>query len=96
MVKHIVMFKLADKNQDNLDTVVNALRGMEGNIETLRFIEVGVDYSGSERSYDVVLTTHFDDRRGLETYVTHENHVPVAKTMRSLCSHSVVVDYEQD
>lgn len=94
MVKHIVMFKLAENNQSNLDTVVKALRGMEGKIETLRFIEVGVDYSSSERSYDVILTTQFDDREGLKTYVKHKNHVPVAQTMRSLCSHSVVVDYE--
>jgi hypothetical protein len=96
MVKHIVMFKLSEKTTENLDSVVKALRGMEGKIEVLRFIEVGINFSDSDRSYDVVLTTHFDDKEGLDIYATHENHVPVAKLMRSLCSHSVVADYELD
>jgi len=94
MIKHIVMFKLAEKTPENLDQVITALKSLEGNIETLRFLEIGKDYSGSERSYDVVLTTHFDDKEGLKTYATHKNHLPVVEKIRSLCSGSVVVDYE--
>ena len=96
MVKHIVMFKLAEYTPENLDSVEEALNGMKGKIETLRFLEVGRNYSASERSYDLVLTTHFDDREGLETYARHQNHLPVIKLIKSLCSHSVVVDYEMD
>ena len=94
MVKHIVMFKLAEKTPENLNRAIQALRGMEGTIETLRHIEVGEDYSASERSYDIVLTTHFDDKEGLKVYAGHKNHLPVIEIMRSLCSGSVVVDYE--
>ncbi len=94
MIKHIVMFKLAENTPANLDSAVNALNGMKGKIETLRFLEVGRDFSASERSYDLVLTTHFDDKEGLATYANHENHLPVIKLIKSLCSHSVVVDYE--
>ena len=96
MVKHIVMFKLAKNTPENLKSAVNALNGMQGKIETLRFLEVGRNYYASERSYDLVLTTHFDDREGLETYAGHKNHLPVIKIIQSLCSHSVVVDYEMD
>ncbi|MFQ5443390.1 MAG: Dabb family protein [Nitrospinales bacterium] len=94
MVKHIVMFKLAEKNQANIEKAVNALRNMEGKIETLRFLEVGIDFKGSERSYDIVLTTQFDDREGLQVYAEHKIHQPVIQTMQKLCSSSVVVDYE--
>ena len=96
MVKHIVMFKLAEKTPENLDLVINSLRSLEGQIETLRFLEVGKDYSGSERSYDVVLTTHFDNEEGLKTYISHEVHLPVVEKIRALCSGSVVVDYVVD
>jgi len=96
MVKHIVMFKLAQNIPENLDRVENALNGMKGKIETLRFLEVGRNYSASEKSYDLVLTTHFEDRKGLETYARHQNHLPVIKLMKSLSSHSVVVNYELD
>ncbi len=96
MIKHIVMFKLTQKTPENLEQVVNALKGMEGKIETLRHLEVGQDYSESERSYDVVLTTHFDNQEGLKTYISHEVHLPVVDKIRSLCSGSVVVDYIVD
>jgi len=96
MVKHIVMFKLAENTPENLESAVNALNGMRGNIETLRFLEVGKNYSESERSYDLVLTTHFDDKEGLDIYAGHKNHLPVIKLIKSLCSHSVVIDYELD
>ena len=94
MVKHIVMFKLKNKTRENLDTLITALKGMEGQIDTLRSIEVGEDFKGSERSYDVVLTTLFDNREGLKTYAEHPVHQPVIQTARGLCLPTVVVDYE--
>ena len=93
MVKHIVMFKLKEKTVENLETAVSTLRGLDGKIESLRFIEVGVDLKESERSYDLVLTTHFDDQEGLSAYASHPAHLPVIQTMRNLCSNSIVVDY---
>ncbi len=94
MVKHIVMFKLKNKTRENLDTLVSALRGMKGKIETVLSIEVGEDFKESERSFDVVLTTEFDSRKGLQAYAEHTVHQPVIQTARALCSQTVVVDYE--
>lgn len=96
MVKHIVMFKLAEKNQENLDQALAALNSLKGNIETLKFLEIGTDFLSSERSHDIVLTAFFDDREGLKVYAGHANHLPVVEKMRSLCSSSIVVDYEMD
>ncbi|MBT5794781.1 MAG: Dabb family protein [Deltaproteobacteria bacterium] len=93
MVKHIVMFKLKENSPENMDLVLSTLRGLEGKIETLRMIEVGLDCNKSERAYDIVLTTHFDDEAGLAAYVAHPKHLPVIDTMRALCSSSIVVDY---
>ena len=94
MVKHIVMFKLMNKNKTNTEKVVNALKNLDGNINVLRSVEIGVNFTESERSYDVVLTTEFIDREGLEIYGSHPKHLPVVETVRSLCSASVIVDYE--
>ena len=94
MIKHIVMFKLAEKNQKNLDDAVVSLNSLRGNIETLRSIEIGTDFLGSERSYDIVLTAIFDNSEALKNYAGHTNHLPVVDKMRSLCSSSIVVDYE--
>ena len=93
MVKHIVMFKLKEKNAENMESAVSTLRGLDGKIESLRFIEAGVDFKETDRSYDLVLTTHFDDQEGLSAYNSHPTHLPVIESMRNLCSNSIVVDY---
>lgn len=94
MIKHIVMFKLKNKNKENIEKIVGALKTLEGGIDVLRSAEIGVNFTASERSYDIVLTTEFDDRNALNLYGPHPNHLPVVETVRSLCSGSVVVDYE--
>ena len=94
MVKHIVMFKLTEKTPENMELATDSLRSLEKKIETLKSIEIGTDFLESDRSYDIVLTAHFENQEGLKTYSSHENHLPVVKIMRSLCSSSVVVDYE--
>ena len=94
MIKHIVMFKLKDRNKENIEKIVDALKTLEGNIDVLRSVEIGVNFTESERSYDIALTAEFDDRNALNAYGPHPNHLPVVETVRSLCSGSVVVDYE--
>jgi len=94
MIKHVVMFKLKEKKTDNIKALAAALNGMKGQIETLKFLEVGEDFKGSDRSFDLVLTTHFENPQGLDTYAEHKVHQPVIKLARSLCSQTVVVDYE--
>ena len=88
------MFKLKERNKENIKKIVAALKTLEGNIDVLRSAEIGVNITKSERSYDIVLTTEFDDRKALNAYGPHPHHLPVVETVRSLCSSSVVVDYE--
>ena len=69
------------------------MRGLDRKIESLRLVEVGIDFKESERSYDLILTTHFDDQEGLSAYASNPTYLPVIETMRNLCSNSIVVDY---
>ena len=94
MIKHIVMFKLSEKTPENMEYAIKSLKSLEGNIETLKAIDIGSDFLESERSYDIVLTAQFDNQEDLKIYAQHENHLPVVKIMRSLCTSSVVVDYK--
>ncbi len=75
MVKHIVMFKLKEKNQENLDFALSTLQNFEGEIETFRMIEVDLDFNKSERAFDIVLTTHFDNEAGLAAFMSHPKHL---------------------
>ena len=94
MIKHIVMFKLKHHSKENIQKVVKALKTLEGNIEVLRSAEIGINITVSERSYDIALTTEFDNRDALNSYGQHPKHLPVVDIVRSHCSESVVVDYE--
>ena len=94
MIKHVVMFKLKNNIDENLSEAVTALENMKGKIPTLKFIEVGIDITKSERSCDIVLTTHFDNIEGLKIYASHPVHQPVIELLRKLCSSISAVDYE--
>lgn len=94
MIKHIVFFKLKEGTPQNIEKAAQALRDMEGKIEVLRSIEVGVDFIRSERSYDIALTTTFDNKEDLQIYQDHEVHMPVKKYAREVCESIFAVDYE--
>ena len=94
MVKHIVMLKLKEKTQENLEKMKAAIMGLEGQIEGLQDIEVGFDYLQQPRSYDLVLTATLDDKASLERYAHHPKHMPVLEITGGLSEHTVAVDYE--
>lgn len=94
MITHIVSFKLKDRSAENIDRAVAVLRDMEGKIEQLKYIEVGVDVLRSERSYDIALVTKFDTMADLEAYQVHPVHQKVIAYMSQVREASVSVDYE--
>jgi len=68
---------------------------MDGKIDPLRHLEVGIDVIRSERSYDIALTTRFDTLEDLQAYQTHPYHAgEVIPHMKAVCSSIVAVDYE--
>lgn len=95
MITHIVMFKLKDTSKLNIEKTRDVLLSMEGKIDILRHIEVGIDVLHSERSYDIVLVTKFDSMEDLGAYQVNPYHVDVVKKhMHAVRESSVSVDYE--
>lgn len=94
MITHVVLFKLKHNSVEILETAVATLRSLDGQIPTLKSIEVGTDLVRSERSYDIALITRFDDMDDYKVYADHPNHLPVLNYMRSVVSAAVAVDFE--
>ena len=93
MIKHVVCFKLADNSDEKKAKKI--LLSMAGNVPSLRGIEVGTDFLGSARSYDVILIVTLDDAAALDEYQRDEYHCSVVKKyMHAHVSSSVAVDYE--
>ena len=95
MIKHTVCFKLKDNSEEMLNKTVQVLRSMQGNVPMLKGIEVGKDFLGSARSYDIILTVTLDNAEALDAYQQDDYHCNVVKKhMHSVIEASVAVDYE--
>jgi hypothetical protein len=96
MLVHIVMFQFKEENKEaNLERVKEMLEALPSHIDTLRSMEVGIDISRSERSFDLVLVSTFDDQEGLNGYAPHPAHQAVVSVIKEVTTLSKVVDYIQ-
>jgi len=94
MLVHIVMFQFKDENKEaNLERVKGMLEALPEKIGTLKSMEVGIDISRSERSFDMVLVSTFDDQAGLDVYAPHPAHQEVVSVIKEVTLLSKVVDY---
>ena len=95
MITHIVFIALKPENKtENALEAKRRIEVMMGKVESLRSIEVGINFSEEDRAMDLVLTARFDDREGLEAYATHPVHLKVIEFIQSVAEYTKVVDYE--
>ncbi len=95
MITHIVLFKLKERTDAGVEAARQVLLSMEGKVEQLRYLEVGVDLVHSERSFDLALTTRFDSMEELQAYIVHPYHAQeVSAYMKGVCSSVVAADYQ--
>jgi len=91
MLTHIVFMKFP--STDIAKEVQQKLLDMSGKIPSLRDLEAGLDITRSERSWDLVLVTRFDDQSGLDAYAVHPVHEQVLQFIRNHVTHVAAVDY---
>ena len=94
MIKHIVFFKLSNEGKKHEDEILLKLNNLKEEIEFIRALEVGVNFSDEERAFDISLTVIVDNKEDLHRYANHEKHLPVVDFIKSLNTQSKVVDYE--
>lgn len=93
MLTHIVFFKLKDNSPENVENTAQVLRDMEGKIDELKYIEVGIDVLHSDRSYDIALITKFESMQALDAYQVHPIHQKVIEHMSQVREASASVDF---
>lgn len=99
MINHVVLFKLKkyeseSEKQNVIFSIEDALLGLSGKIDELKFIEVGVNYELASKSYDVCLITHFETVEQLDSYRIHPEHLKVAELIGKHAVERAAVDYE--
>ncbi|MDF1880245.1 Dabb family protein [Sulfurimonas sp. MAG313] len=95
MIVHIVMLSFKEKDKvKNLKKIKESLESLTQKIGTLKSMEVGLDFMQSERSFDLVLSSKFDDKEGLSNYASHPAHLEVVAIIKEVTDGVKVVDYE--
>lgn len=77
MYTHVVLFRLHEP--ERAEEAADMLRSLQGQIPTLRTLEVGVDDLAQDRSSQLCLITRFDDRDGYLAYHNHPIHQDLLK-----------------
>lgn len=99
MIKHIVTWKLKEhaNGQDkaaNAKQIQDKLHQLRGKIPGLLKIEVGIDFSKTDASFDVLLYSEFESREALAGYQAHPDHKAVIPFINDVRLERVLVDYE--
>jgi len=94
MVKHIVFLKLSEDGNKQKNIIIERLNSLKDNISFIRALEVGVNFTDSQRAFDISLTVIVDSKEDLERYATHQYHLPIVELLKSLNTETKVVDYE--
>lgn len=94
MIVHIVMFKFKDENKSsNIEEVLKRLNALTQLIPTLKSMEVGVNFTFSDRAFDLSLYSTFETKDDLDAYAVHPEHLKVVELIKSVTVESKVVDY---
>lgn len=94
MIKHIVFFKLQDNSLQNKEAVKARIMSMQGKIDYLKHLEVGINFSPEERAFDLALVSEFESKEDLVKYATNPLHVEIINFLKSINTVTKVVDYE--
>jgi len=94
MIKHVVMMKFKkDIHEAGIDGLEKKLGALPGLIPEIKSYEFGRDVIRSERSYDFVLVSVFEDTESLKRYQIHPLHLEVLKTVKDICESVIVADF---
>ncbi|MEJ5284216.1 MAG: Dabb family protein [Brevinematia bacterium] len=99
MIKHIVMWKLKESafgntKEKNALLIKEKLEALNGKIPGLLKLEVGIDFSQTPESSDIVLYSEFESRDALNNYQSHPEHKAIIPFVAEVREERRVVDYE--
>lgn len=94
LIVHIVMFKFKEEaKSENIKKAAAMLNALSEKIQPLLSMEVGLDFSHTERAFDLSLYSTFNTKEDLATYANHPAHLEVVAFIKEVTELSRVVDY---
>jgi len=99
MIKHIVMWRLKEfehgnDRQTNAHLIREKLTALRGKIPGMIALEVGIDFSRTDSSCDVLLYSEFLDRQALDAYQANPEHEALKPFIGLASTERRIADYE--
>ncbi len=94
MVKHVVMWKLKDKNR--AEELKDAIYSMKGKVSSMVDVECGINFNPGEAACDLVLISTHNSRTELDTYQDDPLHGEIKKIVGPAAMSRHVTDFEMD
>lgn len=90
MIRHIVMWKFREDEQERVERFLTELEGLYGVIPQLKRCEVLRNVAAG--NYDAALLSDFDSMEDLQAYKTDPRHVAVSNLCKEIRVDRVAVD----
>ncbi len=96
MIKHIVFWQLKDEAEgntklENAKIIKQRLEALNGKIDGLLNLEVGINENGGE--YDAALVSDFESMDALKAYAVNPLHVEIQNFVAKVRVSRAAVDY---
>ena len=92
MIRHVIMWKFKEDEQENMQKFLSGLQALDGVIPQILRSEVGVNVK--DGNYDACLIADFESLETLEVYKNDPRHVEVSRLCKSIREDRVAVDFE--
>lgn len=98
-IRHIVTWKLATNNSieraEQSARISGLLKGLLGAVPGLIAMEVGLNSTGPESNWDIVLISDLVDEDALAIYQSHPKHLEIVDYMRSVVAVRSSIDFSR-
>lgn len=93
MIKHIVMWKFKENEEENMKLFLEGLNKLKGIIPEIKNMETGININ-LKNDYDAILISEFETMEDLEKYKNHPEHVKVSALCKEIRLDRQAIDYE--
>lgn len=93
MIKHIVMWKFKENEEENMKLFLEGLNKLKGIIPEIKNMETGININ-PKNEYDAILISEFETMEDLEKYKNNPEHIKVSSLCKKIRIDRQAIDYE--
>ena len=93
MIKHVVMWKFKENEEENMKKFLKGLNDLKQIIPEIKNMEIGININ-PKNEYDAILISEFETMEDLEKYKNNPEHVKVSALCKEIRVERQAIYYE--